>query len=360
MPYITETNCSQDIKCFLQSWWRWDAVWYVEIAHYGYQHYPRNTAFFPLFPFLIRVLGTLFGGSLVADYTVGVVLANICFYGALVLFYQLVYEDFDHNIARNALFYLAFAPYSIFFFAAYPESLLLLLSLATFYFLRRGKTLDWWLAGLCGFFATLTHDTGIVLLIPFLVLAPQKFGLRTLLEPGNFWKKFNTFLPMALIPAGLLVYMLYLLRTFGNPLFFSVQHEAGWHQHFSFPWVSILDTINTSFQRGPQYFFQGVLGDLFFTLVPLVALIVGWRRLPLHYNLYSLTMLILVFCSPVRLVPGLESFDVISAQCADPVLHLHSLCALEQTSPRAQVLTVTSLIFFVMNTILFVDQIWLA
>jgi len=141
------------------SWWRWDAVHYVQIAYSGYSG-KLLTVFFPLFPLLMHSVGFLLGGSIIADYAAGLILANSCFYGVLVLFHHLVSKDFGHRVARYALVYLAFAPYGIFFFVGYTESLFLLLTLAFFLFLRRGKPLDWWLAGLCGFLAAFTRTIG--------------------------------------------------------------------------------------------------------------------------------------------------------------------------------------------------------
>ncbi|WP_426404117.1 mannosyltransferase family protein [Streptomyces sp. R-07] len=44
----------------------WDSLWYLDIAGHGYTaepSYPRNLAFFPLFPGLVRVLSALVPGS---------------------------------------------------------------------------------------------------------------------------------------------------------------------------------------------------------------------------------------------------------------------------------------------------------
>ena len=40
---------------------RWDSVWYLAIAHGGYDHDPTRTAFFPLYPVLVRGVGVLTG-----------------------------------------------------------------------------------------------------------------------------------------------------------------------------------------------------------------------------------------------------------------------------------------------------------
>ena len=121
----------------------------------------------------------IFGGSFSNPYTslffTGLVLANLCFYFGLVLLYYLARAHFGPTVAKDALFFLAIGPYALFFFIGYSESLFLLLSLAIFFFLHRGRTLDWWLAGLCGFLAALTRATGIVLAIPFLVILIQRF-----------------------------------------------------------------------------------------------------------------------------------------------------------------------------------------
>src|SRR6266550_4351130 len=257
--YIASKQCmhlTSNMSCFLLSWWHWDTLHYVEIAHNGYTML-SNTVYFPLFPLLMHSVGFLLGGSTIADYAAGLIIANSCFYGVLVLFYLLVSKDFGHAIAKYTLIYLAFAPYALFFFIAYTESLFLLLTLAVFLFLHHGKPLDWWLAGLCGFLGALTRPTGIILIVPFLVLFIQRFGIRTgaipkghtvnwaptdggkpldahtprnLLPIGRDpiyrvrgWCALNAILPMAFIPAGLLTYMLYQWITFGNPLLFSAQ-----------------------------------------------------------------------------------------------------------------------------------------
>ena len=42
---------------------RWDSVWYLRIADSGYGESTARAAFFPLYPLLVRGVGTLFGGS---------------------------------------------------------------------------------------------------------------------------------------------------------------------------------------------------------------------------------------------------------------------------------------------------------
>src|SRR5436309_364460 len=36
---------------------RWDSVWYLAIARHGYDHAAARTAFYPLYPLLIRIFG---------------------------------------------------------------------------------------------------------------------------------------------------------------------------------------------------------------------------------------------------------------------------------------------------------------
>ncbi len=361
--YIVTRNCSTDIRCFLQSWWRWDAVHYVDIAYYGYRHDTIwNTAFFPLFPLLMHSLGTLLGGSITANYTAGLILANICFYGALVLFYHLVCKDFDHGIAKKALFYLALAPYAVFFFTAYTESLFLLLSLGVFSFLRRGKPLDWWLAGLCGFLATLTRPTGIMLLLPSVTFIFEKFGIHTFITRENWRQKLNAILSMVLIPSGLLIYMLYLWKSFGNPRLFNIEETRARSRYASFPWIGLFYAIKALFVS--PLLFQQNLADLFFTLMPLAILIIGWKHLPLHYTLFSLVMILYVLCYPVldQQNPDLMHIPLASVpRYLLVVFPIFILLGQWSKHPRlAQILTTTSLILFGMNIILFVTQNWVA
>src|SRR5215813_1798439 len=161
-------------QSWLLAWYHWDAVAYIRIAQHGYAA-PATTAFFPLWSLLIRGLGRLFGGSLEANYLAGLLLANACFFAALVLLYRLLATQIAPEVARVALICLAFHPYALFFFAGYTESLFLLLCVAIFLLLRRDELWAWWFAGVCGFFAALTRQTALALAVPMLVVALQRF-----------------------------------------------------------------------------------------------------------------------------------------------------------------------------------------
>jgi len=363
----------------LLSWWRWDAIHYVEVAYIGYAHHMPLSVFFPLFPLLAQGLGYLFGGSILADYMAAILLANVCFYGVLVLFYQLLYKDFGHAVAKYALIYLAFAPYGLFFFTGYTESLFLLLSLGVFFFLQRGEALDWWLAGLCGFLAALTRATGIVLLVPFIVLFVQRFcihkgamhwvptdGLKLQhvvasssdllpIDHIRWQQKLSALLSMALVPAGLLIYLLYLWITFGNPLAFQVEEVAIWQRYTALPWVGTINAIHAILGLD-RYFFSRNVADLAFTFVPLVALVIGWRRLPLHYSLFCLAMIVFILSQPCA-YEGLMSVPRYLL-VAFPIFLLLALWS--KSRFISYIIMVPFLMFFVINIIKFVTFAWVA
>lgn len=148
----------------------WDGLWYKLIAERGYGFADANAAFWPLFPWLMRLGHNVTGW---APETVGWIIANVSFFGALILLYRLVSLDFDSRVARRTLWAIALFPTALFFSAVYTESLFLMLAVGALLAARRG---NWWLAGIVGAFAALTRSYGVLLLIPFAVLFLQQYG----------------------------------------------------------------------------------------------------------------------------------------------------------------------------------------
>src|SRR5207244_5673090 len=109
----------------------------------------------------------------------------------------------------------------------------LLLALLGFYYMRQG---NWWLAGACCFFATLTRSTGLLLLVPFCYeyLRQHQFKLRTL--------RFDVF-GGALIVAGLGLFMLYCYHRFHSFFPFSKAEHFMWSRDPQSPWFLIKNVI---------------------------------------------------------------------------------------------------------------------
>jgi Gpi18-like mannosyltransferase len=148
---------SSPLSTLWQAWNRWDTGHFISIATLGYTNVVK-TAFFPLYPLLIRGLMVAVHNPLIA----GLLISDVSGLIALLVLYQLVHEDFGHERALRTVLYLALFPTAFFLMAAYNEALFLCLSLLSFYSMRHSK---WWLAGLCGFCACLTRSAGLFLLV---------------------------------------------------------------------------------------------------------------------------------------------------------------------------------------------------
>lgn len=161
----------------------------------------------------------------------------------------------------------------------------MLLCILCFYFLYRGGTYDWWLAGLCGLLASMTRSAGIFLALPYIIVYVRRYALPLSLKLERWREKVGALLPIALIPLGLNCYMLYLWYAKGDPPLFSKQ-EVTWGRRFELLWQPIWFGIQQVFDSTLRARFNAM--DLAFVLLPLLTLVLGWRRLPLHYTLFAL------------------------------------------------------------------------
>jgi Gpi18-like mannosyltransferase len=214
-----------------------DVNWYVGIAESGYEKLPfnadvpRNWAFFPLFPLLLHLASYLTHEFVIT----GMVLSHIFFLLALFLLHRVaLLFGLSADDADRCLFYLAVFPVSYFFSVPLPESLFLMLTVASFYF---AKSERWWLAGLCGAFASATRTTGVLLLPALAVLYWEMyrplFPVRALRKDG---------LGLLLIPAGLVAYMIYLYALTGNALAFNGA-QAAWGRKAGFFYLPLYDYL---------------------------------------------------------------------------------------------------------------------
>ena len=148
---------------------RWDAGWYLLIAHQGYDPglgaaTAARGAFFPLYPLLVRALSVLLIAPVLAGIVVSVLALAVALYG---LHRLAALETGSREVARLAVMVTAFAPMAFFFSAVYSESLYLALSVGAFWFARRGR---WAATGALGGLAAATRPTGLLLLAPALIL----------------------------------------------------------------------------------------------------------------------------------------------------------------------------------------------
>jgi hypothetical protein len=203
----------------------WDGLWYTMIAEQGYGDWTPKAAFWPLYPWSMRVVSDLTG---MKPEIAGYLIANICFFVALVLLYRLVALDFDERVARRTLWALALFPTSLFFTAVYTESPFLMLSVGA---LLAARLRSWWIAGILGALAALTRSYGVFLVVPFALLFVQQYGiyLRSLIPKG---------LAVAMPALGPILFSWHLDRVQGNPwLWKDVQNQ--WNRTSATPWETL-------------------------------------------------------------------------------------------------------------------------
>ncbi len=281
------THVQESSHVLLAVWGRWDAVHYLDIATDGYQG--TDMAFFPLYPLLIRIVGSLAGNHLIA----GLLISSASFFFGLLYLYKLLEREYDRAVARRAIFYVSIFPTAVYFTAVYTESLFFMLTVASFYYMREHK---WWLAGIVGFFAALTRVEGVLLVVPFVI---EWFG-----QTDRAWyRALADLLAAALVPLGLGVYMAYLWVLRADPLYFS-HVQIHWNRHLAPPWVSLVNAVHKIVHAaGPQIVANQAL-EVGFTVLMIAVLIGGWKNLRPSYVAYmALSILVPMSTSNLMSMP---------------------------------------------------------
>jgi hypothetical protein len=327
----------------LAVWGRWDAEHYLGIARNGYSG--TEPAFFPLYPLLIKIVGALTGSELVA----GLIVSNAAGFMALLYFYKLVEHEYNRHVAQRATFYISIFPTAIFFLAVYSESLFLFLTVASFYYVRERR---WLIAGMFGFLAALTRSEGVLLAVPLLIewIVAAKEGGR---EFFRYWfdDVVKPLIGMALVPLGLATYMAYLWVLNGDPLRFS-HVQSHWGRQFTPPWTSIANTVHKMLHaHAPQTVANEML-ELAFTLLMLVVLFVGFRRLRLSYVVYLALSVLIPMCTGSLM--SMQRFALVLF----PMFALFGLWGARPTFSNAYV--AFSLPLLGLFTVLFADWYWVA
>jgi Mannosyltransferase (PIG-V) len=304
---------------------RWDSYWYLHIAATGYRPV-GNAAFFPLYPLLCAAGGWLLGSVLIA----GVLVSLVSLLVALYLLWRLVTLELGERYARPAVLVCAFFPMALFFSAVYSESLFLALTVGAFYCARLER---WALAGLLGGLAAATRNTGVLLLVPLVLLylyGPrgehavwgERAGWRERLRP-RFQVRYDV-LWLALVPAGLGAFMLYLAVSQGDALASVHATQGTWHRYFHLlrgiprgataAWDGLGQILSGSDRpmiavpsvsefSDPNRLAVVQITDFAFLLYAAVACVGVLRRLPLAYGAYSLAALGVAVSAPVAFEP---------------------------------------------------------
>ena len=300
-------------------WRHFDAGFYIDIAEHGYWaastlHTASNWIFLPLYPMLIYPLGHLFGGSDAAFDIAGMLVSNVAGLVAVTYLYLLVRREFGSHVASRTVFYLALFPTSFYLSALFPESVFLACAIACIYYARQQR---WWLAGVCGALASLARIQGFLLVAPVAweywqaisdryAPLPDMSGMTPSQKAYNWLysrlqgpslaflelRNLLHLLAIALIPLGLLPFLIYSQIKTGDFLATIHNHHVGWGRYFEYPWQLLADAFSHPRSPDPMDWNFWLL-NVIVILVFLGFTIWSFRRLPIIYALYTFVMVLM-------------------------------------------------------------------
>ena len=303
---------SHDLGYLLDALARWDSGWLLGIADKGYSFDAHASAFFPLYPAAVGVLGRVF----LRNFLLAAVVVSLAACAAsFILLYRLAVRLVGEEHAHRSVVYLAVFPTSIFLGVAYTDSLFLMLTLAAFLLAERNQ---WLSAGVMSGLAILTRTSGVALLIALPLLAWKSTTHRS-----QAIGRLAIAVPIAAL------YPLYLWIVQGNPFVFLTAQREGWGRRV--PSLGPLTGIGRGLDAGFQGLRQLIAGpnsthrywnwatdtttpraaaiSVFYavTLVVFAWLtVVAWRKLGAPYGVFSAVSLLIPLSAPTQRWPLLS------------------------------------------------------
>ena len=266
-PYWEETLVKSNLPQFVWSFGNFDGVHYLRIAQNGYV-YQYTQAFFPLYPILIKIASTVtFGNFLIP----ALVISNVSFLAALLLFYKLIKKIYNQKIAFWSCLFLLTFPTSFYFGSVYTEGIFFLMIISAFYLVHLGLN---WQASVIGVFASATRLIGLFLAIALAIPS----------------KKFKKLMPLLIVPIGFLLYVLYLKVEFNNPLYF-LTAQSVWGQERSATTIVLLPQVLWRYFKilsttsGLPLF--NAAFELGLTTLAILLLIMGFNKIKKEWSVFA-------------------------------------------------------------------------
>ncbi len=286
---------------------QWDSVWFIHIADHGYDS-KQASAFFPLYPLVVRGLAHALGSTVVAGTLVSLVAGCI----GIAVVHRIACVHLTRNGAWDTVLLMALYPLAFVFTAVYSDGLFLALSAASFLAAMQSRPVA---AGVLGGLAVGTRLVGLALLPALIVL---------LWPRGKTLRELSRLVPLVLLPLAVGLYALYLRQHLGDAEAFVHAQGAFWNRRTPTlgPISGLWDALTSGFHGAgelgrhlprssgaPQGFVhrdQWAAWNVLQFLVLAAAVwltVVAWRRLGAAFGLYSAATLAVILSAPADLVP---------------------------------------------------------
>ncbi len=265
----------------------WDGKWYFAIvrdsypsrvpAHVTWDDYQARTAFFPIYPDLVRLVDKILpGGDVFAALFLNFVLGAIAVY----LVGALARTIFDDKVAYRSMLMMALFPGSFVLSFTYSEATLLVLAAGCLLCLQRRQ---WVAAGVLASIAAATRPNGIALIAACAVAALLAIRER---------REWRSLVAPVIAPIGFIAFHLFLWHRTGEKLvWFRTQGEA-WHEGTSFGLTAITNTVK-AFTR-PLSSPTDIITAVSFLAMLILVYTLCKKRLPWPIVTYVAVVLILM------------------------------------------------------------------
>ena len=265
---------------FIDAWAIWDAGWYLSIAENGYSgdttaRGQASYAFFPLYAWLIRGLGTLLQNQVIS----GILISNVAFLVACVAFYRWVRLDHSEKASDTALLVFILFPASFIFTAVMTEGLFTALAIGCLLAARRDR---FGAAAALAFAAVLTRSMGVFLVVPLAYEIYRRH--KSFLAPHWLW--------LAIPPLGWAVVGVINHQAAGNAFAWVAIQKQAWQHVSTFPLAVIWDGFFTP--EEPAFAFNSG-----YSLVVGTLILLSYKRLRLGDYGLALIFFFLPLCSGI-------------------------------------------------------------
>jgi hypothetical protein len=215
---------------------RWDAGYYLHIVKEGYSADGDERAFFPLYPGVVYVVHKTLRLPVLWS---GFIVSGLAFVVAGLFMYQWIRIDYTHEQTLLTTVLMYVFPMAFFFVAFHGEPLLLLTSIASMYYARRGNFVA---SGIAIALAGATRPPAFLLSIPYLIEAWQQRR-----SAGFKWSR--VIAGACIAPIGWLAYWLFLVQTNEGASLLNAYgsiEEDKWQVYWAWPWEVLLDGLRAA------------------------------------------------------------------------------------------------------------------